>query len=432
VNLKKLVITTAKNAGIALGKKSPRFRDWARSRLIRHRTGLYRQQMRQTQVDSHVILFESFMGRKYACSPKAIYEYMAADPVWADRYTFKWAFREEVIEHDLDRLLEENPALRKADIFSYGTGEYMREYAAAGYFITNSRLPEFIVMREGQKYVQCWHGTPLKRLGYDIIMEGRNAMNTRRELIEKYDIDAVRFSYMISPSAFCTEKLRSAFNLPVNNPAAEIIEEGYPRNDALFHIDEKRVRAFRKKLGLDADDRRRLILYAPTWRDDQHKTGTGYTYELAVDFDKWQRELGDAYVILFRAHYFVANTFDFSRYENFVIDASGIDDINDLYVMADMLITDYSSVFFDYADLKRPILFYMYDLEEYKNNIRDFYIDLDELPGDIVTAEDELLERIRNFDYDGYYDERYRKFNDKYNYLDDGEASRRVVEKIFG
>ena len=173
---------------------------------------------------------------------------------------------------------------------------------------------------------------------------------------------------------------------------------------------------------------KKIILYAPTWRDDEHTSGVGYTYKLGVDFDELKKEIGNEYVILFRAHYLVANSFDFERYKDFVIDVSNVDDINELYLVSDLLITDYSSVFFDFANLKKPIIFYMYDLEKYKGELRGFYIDLDELPGKIAKNEDELINeihKIKEFEYD----EKYKRFNKKFNYLDDGQASKRVIEE---
>ena len=102
------------------------------------------------------------------------------------------------------------------------------------------------------------------------------------------------------------------------------------------------------------------------------------------------------YTVLFRAHYLIANAFDFERFGDFVIDVSQVNDINDLYVISDVLVTDYSSVFFDYANLRRPIIFYMYDLDRYANDIRGFYLGLDELPGPIVQTEDELVVRLND------------------------------------
>jgi len=162
-----------------------------------------------------------------------------------------------------------------------------------------------------------------------------------------------------------------------------------------------------------------------------HEAGVGYIYHTAVDFDRLRDQFGENTVILFRAHYFVANSFDFKKYEGFVYNVSDYDDINDLYIIADLLITDYSSVFFDYANLKRPIIFYMYDLESYKTQLRDFYIDLEELPGPIVENEEDLMTAISLSDT-FVYDERYKRFNEKFNTYDDGHASERVVKRLFG
>ena len=126
----------------------------------------------------------------------------------------------------------------------------------------------------------------------------------------------------------------------------------------------------------------------------------------------------------------MANSFDFEKYKGFIYDVSHYESINDLYVIADMLITDYSSVFFDYAILKRPIIFYMYDLKAYQEDIRGFYIDLKELPGNIVENENDLVIEINNMKNNFKYDETYREFHDKFNSLEDGKATKRVLEKI--
>ena len=161
---------------------------------------------------------------------------------------------------------------------------------------------------------------------------------------------------MISPSAFCTEKFVSAFDLKDKSIVKEV---GYPRNDFLYKYTDKDINRIKRSLGISKD--KKVILYAPTWRDDQHKSGVGYTYEVNINFDKLRKELSKDYVILFRAHYFVSSIFDFSKYEGFIYNVSNVDNVNDLYVISDLLITDYSSVFFDYSILKRPVLFYMYD-----------------------------------------------------------------------
>ena len=125
--------------------------------------------------------------------------------------------------------------------------------------------------------------------------------------------------------------------------ANTVLEAGYPRNDFLINHTPEDEAQIKRELGLPMD--KKVILYAPTWRDNQHDAKLGYVYRTHMDFDALRREFGDDYVILFRAHYLVANSFDFKKYKGFVYDACGVTDINRLYVVADVLITDYSSVF---------------------------------------------------------------------------------------
>jgi len=368
----------------------------------------------------NLVLFEAYMGRSYACSPKALYEAMQRDKSYQS-FHFVWAF----FDCDKYEFLKEN---KNTSLVKYGSKEYYITYSQAKYWISNSRIPEQIRRRRDQIYIQTWHGTPLKRLGFDVEVEGGNAMNTLKELQNKYTADARRYSYMLSPSAFCTQRFISAFNLDELHQENIILEKGYPRNDALFRYTEQDCRRIKATLGLSDD--KKIILYAPTWRDNQHEAGLGYTYSVGVDFDFLRRELGKDYVILFRSHYFIANNFNFGEYQDFIVDVSNYDDINDLYVISDMLITDYSSVFFDYANLKKPILFYMYDLEFYKNKLRDFYIELENLPGNVVQTEQELVRKIHRVSKHFFIDERYTAFNRRFNYLDGPNTSEKVLSVI--
>ena len=387
--------------------------------LLNRRKRIYMKKYYNLPINDKMIVFDAFMGRKYVDSPKAIYEYMLRNPKFSD-YTFVWAFKSP---NKKKYYFNNNRTI----VIKYNSATYFEYCAQAKYWITNSRIPEYLIKKDEQVFIQCWHGTPLKKLGFDIEVKGGNE-NTDNELLrQKYNNDAMRYDYMISPSKYCSEKFISAFNLKDLGKEDIIIEEGYPRNDYLINYKESDIEEIKINLNIPRD--KKVILYAPTWRDNQHTIGVGYTYELGVDFDNLRKSLSDEYIILFRAHYFVANQFDFEKYNGFVYNVSDYEDINDLYVISDMLITDYSSVFFDYANLKRPILFYMYDLEEYKNNLRDFYIDLDELPGPIIEEENELIKTIKKNKF--IYDKKYKKFNAKFNYLDDGNATKRVIEKIF-
>lgn len=404
-----------------LSKRNLLIRKLFRKTIYLKRSLSYQKFYKKNKVEDNIIIFESYMGRSYACSPKAIYEEMISNPKYKD-FKLIWAFKDVKSYINL-------PKLKKATLVKHGSKEYYNYYSKAKYWITNSRLLEHIKKKDNQIYVQCWHGTPLKRLGHDILTETKNALNTKNELIKKYDDDAKRYTYMLSPSKFTTEKLTSAFNLKELHDDNIVIEEGYPRNDFLINHKKSDINKIKKELSIPKN--KKVILYAPTWRDDQHTSGVGYTYKTEADFSYLKDKLEEEYIILFRAHYFVANSFDFSKYENFVYDVSKVDDINDLYIISDVLITDYSSVFFDYANLKRPLIFFMYDLEYYEKDLRGFYIDLDELPGDIVKEEKDIVDILKNIEkYNKKHSTKYSKFNKKYNYLDDGNASSRVIEKI--
>lgn len=367
----------------------------------------------------NTVIFCAYNGKSYACSPKAIYEYMLSVPKYKG-YNFIWIFKEPEKHKDVAA----NPNTK---IVKYHTRQCNIALRQAKYWFFNFRALEHWIPTKKQVYTQCWHGTPLKRLGYDI-NGSHNAMNSQKELRDKYRTDAKHFKYLLSPSAFTSKRLYDAFNLGENNPNARIVEEGYPRNDFLVNHTDEDVEKIKEKLHIPND--KKVILYAPTWRDNQHDSRLGYVYKLGIDFDKLRSDLEDEYVILFRPHYFIANSFDFKRYDGFVINAAGVDDINELYIVSDMLITDYSSVFFDYAILKRPVIFFMYDIEEYKNDIRGFYLELSELPGPVVTEEKELLSQIRHKSEHFSYDSRYKSFNKRFNYLEDGKASGRVVKTI--
>ena len=417
------LISKFKTPARALAKRFPLLRKAMRKAMYAYRRTLYMMRGLGISVDAKTVIFETFNGKSYSDSPKAIYEYMKGDPRFDD-YKFIWIFKEP---EKYTPLLEDG----RTSIVKYHTAQCEKALAGAKYWIFNYRALDHWIPKSEQVYVQCWHGTPLKKLGYDI-EKSDNAMNSLEEIRDKYYRDAKRFKYLLSPCAFATEKFKTAWNLKALGKEDAIIEVGYPRNDFLVNHTKEDVARIKRKLRLDSIDKK-IILYAPTWRDNQHRSGTGYTYRPEVDFEYLREQLGNEYIILFRAHYLVANSFDFSKYEGFVYDVSEIDDINELYVISDMLVTDYSSVFFDYAILERPIIFYMYDLEEYRDEIRGFYLGLEELPGRIAATEEKLVGEIRisrNENEKFCNKAKTCKFNAEFNNLNNGNVSNRVIKKI--
>lgn len=357
------------------------------------------------EVQPKKVVFESYMGKKYACSPKALYLSMNTMEEFQN-WEKIWVFREP----EKYRFLEQEPHTK---VVKYRSKEYYQAYVTSSYWITNSRLPRELRPRKEQRYIQCWHGTPLKRLGYDLRCYAEKT-GSLQEVRENYKEEAKRVTDMPSPSSFYTEKICSAFALKQEGKEGIFLEYGYPRNDELLSAKKEICENIRRELGIP--EGKKVILYAPTWRENQHIPGEGYQFQLPVDFARWQQVLGEEYVVLFRAHYFITNAFDLGVYQGFVYDVSQMDDINPLYLAADVLITDYSSVFFDYANLKRPILFYMYDYEQYKHEMRDFYLDIHTLPGPVLKEQETLLKTLENLpEVVEKYQEKYEVFNRIYN-----------------
>ena len=366
--------------------------------------------------DEKTVLFISFHGRGYSDNPKALYEYMQEHPEYKE-FRCIWA-----IKHHKSKNLK----IEGAKIIEYFSISYFFYLARSKYWIVNCKLPSYVLKKKEQVYLQTWHGTPLKRLAHDILLEEgttfyRSQMSAE-EMYATYDNDVKKYNYMISPNAFCTKVFQSAFQIDKER----LIETGYPRCDILVNTKEDEILAWKKKYGIPLD--KKVILYAPTWRDNSYTT-KGYTFSLQVDFAKWKEVLSKEYVVIFKPHYLIVNQFDIDAYQGFVYEIPATMDISELYLMSDLLITDYSSVFFDYAILNRPIYFYMFDLESYAQELRGFYFDIHEtLPGDILQREADLLDKITKKDYDY---SRLQEFNKEFNVWHDGRCAKKVLDRIF-
>lgn len=380
----------------------------------------YESRTRNITPDQETILFCSYHGKSASCSPRAIYDYMRSDPAYRN-YHYIWAV-------DDPKRFPELENSTRTELVPFGSRAFEWAMARAGFWVFNSTLPEHLCPRLDQTVLQCWHGTPLKRLGFDIEEEG-NAMNSLREIRRKYRLEGEKTDYFLSPSPFATECFRSAWKLGKWYRKNEILELGYPRNDRLVNATEEDRQAIREKLGIPKG--KKAVLYTPTFRDNEHVSGEGYVCRPAVDFEGLREKLGDGYVILFRAHYLVASRFDFSKHEGFVLDVSGWEEINDLYLASDMMITDYSSTMFDYAVLRKPMLFYMYDLECYRDQLRGFYFDLKELPGRIITQEEALAPAILDLEQFQWTEE-WEAFRQRFAPLEDGHAAQRVTHAVIG
>ncbi|WP_439437662.1 CDP-glycerol glycerophosphotransferase family protein [Salinivibrio costicola] len=301
----------------------------------------------------------------------------------------------------------------------YGTAKYYLALAKSSIIISNSRLPYFYAKKRRQIYIQTWHGTPLKRLGFDI--KGNTNHFTPHSAIKlAYEIESRNVDFFISPSPYATRKFCSSFNMCKD----KVLELGYPRNDMLINmrVDTHYINSIKSGLGVPSGSK--VILYAPTYRDNSINGVGDYQLLNLLDSSKFTSRFSDDVVFLIRGHYFSRLAFDNGRF----IDVSDVNEINDLYLVADALITDYSSVFFDYALLNKPIYFYLPDLKEYSEKIRGFYLAVpDDLPGGVFSDPQELADSVLDEGF-RYTDHKY--FNDIYNPYEDGYSSRRYIDYL--
>lgn len=389
------------------------YRFWDRVRGRRK----YAKKCRNCGIDPNLIVFEAYQGKYYTCSPKAMFEEMLNDPAYAG-YRFVWS----VLNTRKHKYLTRN---KRVTLVTRNSDKYYEVMATARYRISNSTNPVTVPVRKGQTYIQTWHGTPLKRLGLDIKVDG-NAAQSLKEIHRQYKKEAKQFDYLLSPSAYTTEKLCSAFGLSAEDRKKKVVEVGYPRNAALFKTTEDEVRELREFYGVP--EGKKVILYAPTFREGNYRYGKGFAYEIALDVERLQKRFGDTACVLMRTHYLANTQFDYEKYAGFLIKVTGVADINRLYVITDLLITDYSSVMFDFSILRRPMIFYMYDEEQYRGELRDFYIEPDILPGPIVSRQEELENEIEKALSEPFVcDEKYESFCRKFVYKDDAGAAKRAV-----
>ncbi|WP_343208479.1 CDP-glycerol glycerophosphotransferase family protein [Anaerolentibacter hominis] len=375
--------------------------------------GIYRVFAKSLPVNKKIVIFGSNVGKNYSGSPRSVYEEMIRQGLDAE-YKCIWVF-----DHpEKVQLPGRGQAIKSYRLRHY---YYM---CVAGAWVFDTRQRTQFVKKNKVTYIQTWHGTPLKKLGVDmdtVSMAGETNIEKYRENFLK---NSSRWDYLVSQNPFSTAVFRRAFGFQ-----KQMLEIGYPRNDVLFTKNNPEdIRELKVKFGIP--EGKRVILYAPTWRDDQFYGKGQYKFISGLNFDMLRDALGEDTVLIVKYHYLVADKMDWSAYNGFIYQFDNSYDIAELYLASDMLITDYSSVMFDYSLLKRPILFYAYDLEAYRDSLRGFYFDLlEEAPGPISETTEELIGHITYYDQEEYAD-KYAAFCEKYNPWDDGKASEKVVEVI--
>ena len=366
-------------------------------------------------VKQDVIIFESQYGSKFDDNPKAIYNYMKQTNL--EQYKLFWSINYR------NRNIVDDENVKVLYRFSIRWLYYM---ARARYWIINARLPQWLPKRKGTNYVQTWHGTPLKKLALDMDTIGMPG-NSLAAYKESFLRETKKWDYLIAPNQYSKDIFKSCFAFNKT-----FIDSGYPRNDILFQKNNSNdINEIKRKLGLPLD--KKIILYAPTWRDDYYLSRGKYRFKMPFDLEKISSILNDEAVLIFRAHYLVSESLDSIKGKPNFYNFSIKEDISDLYLVSDMMITDYSSVFFDYANLKRPMLFYAYDYEHYRDNLRGFYFDIEEeSPGPFITEKEDFYLYLKEYIQKGEfidYKPNLEKFHKAYCAWEDGNASRKVLKE---
>lgn len=313
------------------------------------------------------VLIQSLIGKNYGDSPKVLYDAMRANEHFKD-YEYVWAFD--------DPSKFEVEGAKKVKLTSI---QYYLEALTSGIWISNVSIERGLKFKPKETiYLNTWHGIPIKVIG--------NSQKTR----DDYDYSSIDF--MCCSSEFEKKIFIRDFNIKEET----IVQCGMPRNDELYHPSESVVQTVRKELKIPDD--KKIILYAPTWRDS---TDGGSSYQIAppMNLEHWKDILGGEYVLLFRMHHLTTKLMGV-QFNDFVRDVSNYPQINNLMIAADILISDYSATIFDYSILEKPIISFAYDLEEY-SNVRGFYeqLDKDVLPGDVFKTENEIIQHIQSMDY---------------------------------
>lgn len=349
------------------------------------------------------VVYHAFYGR-YCDSPRAIYETLRDRPgmshVWLAHPDHRAGFPAGV------------------DTVTVDTDEARQALEAADLLVANTHTETEWDKGPHTTYLQTWHGTPLKRIHHDVLWAppGR---------LERLDGDVAKWDLLLSPNAPSTPLLRQAFRYD-----GAVLESGYPRNDALSDPSSDALRrSLRSRLGID--DETVAVLYTPTWRDDEFFTGDSRDVPMALDFERLVDGLEPGHCILVRSHAMMTGRSVPPALPG-VIDVSYYPDITDLYLAADALVTDYSSAMFDFAVTDKPIVFYAYDLDRYRDSVRGFYFDLfADAPGPVVQTVDDLVGVLRDLPgVERDFAAAYARFRARYDHLEDGFATQRVLERL--
>ncbi len=369
-------------------------------------------------VEKNWVLYESHGGSGMLCNPYAVFKAFQDAPEFKN-YIHIWVVRDA---EEKERLESEYKRLKNVIFVYYQSTGYAYFLAKSKYLINNTSFYSVFSKREEQIYINTWHSITVKALGYDM-PDGRRLVNNMLRNLLMAD-------YIISPNRFMTDIFNNAFRLR-EICESKILEIGYPRNDLVVNSTKEEVLSKLEARGTVVDKNKKIILYAPTWNGNnvsEPKIDFGRYTEI---YEYFSRHINtDEYQLLIKPHQIEYRNFpqeekESGKYVSYTIDA------NELLSVVDILITDYSSIYFDYMLADKPILFYIPDFKAY-SKMRGIYFTKEELPGPCCTDLVSLAEHINNIqkvtkDYQQIRDNTRAWANE----FDDGHVAQKVLDIVF-
>ncbi len=344
-----------------------------------------------------IIVFESNVGKHVGDSPLLIY---LAWLEYDENQKFIWVYNKKFPKKYKSK---NTKCIKRLSI------QYYYYIVRAKLVVNNQNLPYYVLINKRGLYLQTWHGTPIKKMQNDL----DNIVGRDSGYLSRVNLAASRWTHLLAQSTYAGECFSSAFK---HN--AKTLYLGYPRNDLFFNVKNKE--SIYKKFNLNMD--KKIILYAPTFREQGNVIKKKYQQELPFNPHEILDSLSEEYVFLIKGH-LIANIINV-EFDEQVIDVSNIQDINELILISDVVITDYSSLMFDAIHSDAKILLYPYDLKEYEYKLRGFYLDYKkDLPFKKCYTQDELIKGIEDNTINNY-----QEFKDKFVSYDDKNASKRIVE----
>lgn len=370
-------------------------------------------------VDQKTIMYESFYGKGMTCGPNAIFKEIFHNDKYSE-YNHVWVYNNV---NDWKRKFDEYGKTSNVKFVKIKSRDYYRYLASAGYLINNSTFPACFTRKPDQTYINTWHGIPLKLMGYEMPNGNIEVANTERNFLQA--------SFLLSPNSHHTKMYTESYKLD-GIFEGKIIETGQARTDTIFRADKKEVLAKLASDGVDIDFNKKVIMYAPTWKGENFSNPQADVNEYERIYETIQSSVDTGKVQVFiKPHQAV---YDRIRQGSQELEKHMISpkmDTNEVLSVVDILISDYSSIFFDFLVTDRPIMFYIPDLEEYEKN-RGMYMTVEELPGPATDNLDELCQWLNNPEEAvAERAENYRELKNKFCKYDDGRVSERIVNAIF-